>query len=125
MWDHIFFGPTCPFNVATADSLIWNPVCLARTLAAYPASQSGLLSSNGVEFLVCEKISDKNRQHFSKETLGHLQYFGDDRPEVEGLTINGYVGDFSTPLLSQPSNGKSYAGMLGALVAPCRAEMSL
>lgn len=34
------------------------------------------------------------------------------------ISGNGYIGDFSFPVLQQPLNGKQYATILGGLVAP-------
>jgi choline dehydrogenase len=34
------------------------------------------------------------------------------------ISGNGYIGDFSLPVLQQPLNGKQYATILGGIVAP-------
>ncbi|KAJ6784578.1 hypothetical protein PWT90_09625 [Aphanocladium album] len=51
VYDHIFFGPTYPFTVKTAGSLVIDLVYLSTTLAKYPLTHSGLLSSNEIELL--------------------------------------------------------------------------
>lgn len=118
MWDHVFFGPSFALSVSTLDTLIWNPVYLASAIASYLLSHGGIFSSNAVELLGWEKLPEKYRSAFNDGTLQSLHQFGDDWPEVEYIAINGFVGNFDHPVLSQPLNGKNYASLLGALVAP-------
>lgn len=118
MWDHIMFGPAYEVAFDTLDRVLHDPVTLAGALAEYVADQSGPLSSNVVEFLGWEKLPAKYRDTFSAETRAALDKFPADWPEVEHISGNGYIGDFTFPALQQPLNGKQYATNLGALVAP-------
>ncbi|KAF5125123.1 Dehydrogenase patE [Metarhizium anisopliae] len=54
---------------------------------------------------------------FFGPSRAQLGWFSDDWPEVEFLGGNGHIGTFGS-LLKQPFDGKQYATLLGALVAP-------
>lgn len=119
MWDHIMFGPSYEVAFDTLDRVLHDPVVLAQTLAEYVATQSGPLTSNVVEFLGWEKLPAKYRDAFSPETRETLsRQFPNDWPEVEHISGNGFIGDFTFPILQQPLDGKQYATNLGAMVAP-------
>ncbi|KAK8067230.1 hypothetical protein PG997_013977 [Apiospora hydei] len=118
MWDHIMFGPAYEVAFDTLDRVLHDPVVLAQTLAEYVATQSGPLTSNVVEFIGWEKLPAKYRDTFSPESLEALKQFPDDWPEVEHISGNGFIGDFTFPALQQPLDGKQYATNLGAMVAP-------
>ncbi|KAK7954774.1 hypothetical protein PG988_015468 [Apiospora saccharicola] len=119
MWDHIMFGPSYEVAFDTLDRVLHDPVVLAQTLAEYVATQSGPLTSNVVEFLGWEKLPAKYRDTFSPETRDALdREFPDDWPEVEHISGNGFIGDFTFPALQQPLDGKQYATNLGAMVSP-------
>jgi choline dehydrogenase len=118
MWDHVMFGPAYEVNFDTLDRVLHDPVVLAKTLDDYALNGTGALSSNVVEFIGWEKLPEKYRQTWSAETQKALAAFPDDWPEVEHISGNGYIGDFRFPALQQPLNGKQYATILGAMVAP-------
>ncbi|KAG8664539.1 uncharacterized protein FPOAC1_013320 [Fusarium poae] len=98
MWDHIFFGPSYQVSFETLNA---RPVNL-----------------NIIEFIGWEKLPKKYRTKFSPETEKALAQFPDDWPEVEYLGANGFLGNFEWPIIQQPLDGKQYATMLGAMVAP-------
>ncbi|KAF7557581.1 hypothetical protein G7Z17_g624 [Cylindrodendrum hubeiense] len=120
LWDHILFGPS--FEVSglqdTLSGAINDPAVLDGALNAYIEQQAGPLTSNQVELLGWEKLPKKYRSKFSNKTLEALSYFPDDWPEVEFIPLNSYSDDWSFPLLQQPTDGKKYTTLLGALVAP-------
>ncbi|KAK6833514.1 hypothetical protein PG987_008208 [Apiospora arundinis] len=118
MWDHIMFGPSYEVSFDTLDRVLHDPVVLAQTLAEYVATQSGPLTSNVVEFLGWEKLPASYRAQFSPATREALRQFPDDWPEVEHISGNGFIGDFAFPALQQPLDGRQYATILGAMVAP-------
>ncbi|KAF7531934.1 hypothetical protein G7054_g8440 [Neopestalotiopsis clavispora] len=118
MWDHIMFGPAYQVNFNTLDRVLHDPVVLAESLAEYVADGTGPLSSNVVEFIGWEKLPDEYRETWSAETQEALAQFPDDWPEVEHISGNGYIGNFRFPALQQPLDGKQYATILGAMVAP-------
>ncbi|KAJ0311602.1 hypothetical protein Brms1b_008192 [Colletotrichum noveboracense] len=118
MWDHIMFGPAYEVNFDTLNRVLHNPVVLARSLIDYINDGTGPLSSNVVEFIGWEKLPQKYRDTWSADTQEALSQFPDDWPEVEHISGNGYIGNFRFPALQQPLNGKQYATILGAMVAP-------
>ncbi|SCN92979.1 unnamed protein product [Fusarium fujikuroi] len=71
-----------------------------------------------VELLGWEKAPEKYRSKFSNETLRDLATFPDDWPEMEIIPLNVYSEDWSFPILQQPTDGKKYTSLNGALVAP-------
>ncbi|KAH9904267.1 hypothetical protein F4778DRAFT_780237 [Xylariomycetidae sp. FL2044] len=99
MWDHIMFGPAYEVGFDTLDRVLHDPLVLADSLVDYVATQSGPLTSNVVEFIGWEKLPQKYRDTWSQETVEALSQFPDDWPE-------------------QPLDGKQYATILGAMVAP-------
>ncbi|KAH6658291.1 hypothetical protein BKA67DRAFT_591341 [Truncatella angustata] len=118
MWDHIMFGPAYEVNFDTLDRVLHDPVVLAESLADYVADGTGALSSNVVEFLGWEKLPEAYRATWSAETRDAMARFPADWPEVEHISGNGYIGNFRFPALQQPLDGKQYATILGAMVAP-------
>ncbi|TQV97279.1 hypothetical protein V2A60_000098 [Cordyceps javanica] len=117
MWDHIFFGPSHAVKFKTIDSILRNPIDLASAVGKYLLDHSGILSSNGIEMVGWEKVPEQLRNGLSEETKQKLGRYSDDWPELEYLGGNGHIGTFGS-LLSQPSDGRQYATLLGALVAP-------
>ncbi|RDA82800.1 hypothetical protein CP532_6288 [Ophiocordyceps camponoti-leonardi (nom. inval.)] len=118
MWDHIFFGPDYAVKFQTRDHFVVYPEALEEATALYHATGTGPLSSNVPEFLAWEKLPARYRAHFSPETVRELDDFPPDWPEVEYLSGDGFIGDFSNVVANQPTNGRMYATILGALVAP-------
>lgn len=118
MWDHIFFGPAYSVNFPTLSELFNNPTAFAAALAEYGSNRAGPLSSNCVELLGWEKLPKEYRTKFSSETEKELAKFPSDWPEVEHLSVNGYISDFNFPVLQQPLDNKQYASITGAMVAP-------
>ncbi|KAK2612673.1 hypothetical protein QQS21_001290 [Conoideocrella luteorostrata] len=117
MWDHIFFGPSHAVKFKTIDSILQNPVDLINSTKNYLYNNQGILSSNGIDLVGWEKLPPHHRTGFSESTKQQLASFSNDWPEVEYLPGNGHIGTFGS-LLAQPFDGKDYATLLGALVAP-------
>ncbi|KAK5991882.1 Patulin synthase [Cladobotryum mycophilum] len=118
MWDHILFGNAFEVNFPTFDAVTKNLVTLALVLAEYITFHDGPATSNEIEFLGWEKIPEHHRNEFTSSTKKQLDEFPADWPEVEYLGLNAFSGDLSYPLLIQPRDGKQYATIMGALVAP-------
>ncbi|KAL9106268.1 MAG: hypothetical protein Q9227_008667 [Pyrenula ochraceoflavens] len=118
MWDHITFGPSYPVGVDSLTKEIRDPVYLAQQLLAYELTQTGPLTNPVSDFLGWEKIPESLRANFSEDTKQKLAQFPPDWPEIEYLSGAGYVGDFSSLATMQPLDGKNYATILMALIAP-------
>ncbi|KAF7175630.1 hypothetical protein CNMCM7691_009195 [Aspergillus felis] len=118
MWDHVFFGPTYQVALETYTKVQTDLGYLASQMAQYIFSHGGVLTSPVIDYLAFEKIPNFFRLNFSIQTIKDLSWFPDDWPETEYISSAAYVGNFSNPLVSQPSGGKQYATILGTLVAP-------
>ncbi|KAM0554954.1 hypothetical protein ACHAPJ_006692 [Fusarium lateritium] len=120
MWDHILFGPS--FEVQgledTLSVAVNNATIFQGALDAYAQQQAGPLTSNQVELLGWEKLPQKYRSKFSSQTLKDLSSFPEDWPETEFIPLNVYSEDWAFPILQQPTDGKKYTSINGALVAP-------
>jgi choline dehydrogenase len=118
MWDHPIFGPSYEVSFDTLDRILTDPVLLVEQLVDYVSDASGELTSNLVDILAWEKLPQKYHDTFSNETNAALAQFPDDWAEVEYISSNGYIGNLDFPILQQPLDGKQYAAILGAMVAP-------
>ncbi|KAH9985375.1 hypothetical protein F4779DRAFT_612133 [Xylariaceae sp. FL0662B] len=118
LWDHVMFGPSYPVNFDTVDRVFHDPVVLADALNEYLVDHSGPLAADVADIIGWEKLPQQYRDAFSPETREALSQFPDDWPEVEHIGANAYIGQFNFPALEQPLDGKQYATILGALVAP-------
>ncbi|PHH87474.1 hypothetical protein CDD83_8829 [Cordyceps sp. RAO-2017] len=118
MWDHVFFGPAYPVNFPTLNELVNSAETREHAEEEYRQHHSGPLTSNIIEFLGWEKLPARYRTRFSPQTQQKLAEFPADWPEVEYLGADGYIGDFTSPSKHQPRDGRNYASILGALVAP-------
>ncbi|RHZ60436.1 GMC family oxidoreductase [Aspergillus thermomutatus] len=118
MWDHVFFGPTYQVALETFTKVPTDLWYLTWQLAQYIFSHGGVLTNPIIDYLAFEKIPDSFRSNFSVQAIWDLSWFPDDWPEIEYISAAAYVGDFSKPLVSQPSGGEQYATILGTLVAP-------
>ncbi|KAH7309177.1 hypothetical protein B0I35DRAFT_398576 [Stachybotrys elegans] len=118
MWDHIMFGPSYRVTVPTLDETLRDPVAIAEALLEYTLHAKGPLSSNVADFIGWEKMPDKYRSTWSESTREALSSFSNDWPEVEHLSANGYIGDFSFPAIQRPHDGHQYATDLGVILVP-------
>jgi choline dehydrogenase-like flavoprotein len=118
LWDHPVFGPSYEVNFDTLDRILTNLTQLVQGLTDYVSESTGPLTSNLVDILGWEKLPQKYHDTFSNETNAALAQFPSDWAEVEYISANGYLGTFEFPILQQPLDGKQYASILGAMVAP-------
>ncbi|KAI0390314.1 hypothetical protein F5Y17DRAFT_71379 [Xylariaceae sp. FL0594] len=118
MWDHPTFGPSYPVDLVTLTKEARDPVYLADVALDYTTNQAGPLTNPVADFLAWEKIPGPLRAQFSPSTLAKLAQFPADWPEVEYISGNGFIGDFSNFLLIQPSDGRMYASILNVLITP-------
>ncbi|KZF20175.1 GMC oxidoreductase [Xylona heveae TC161] len=117
MWDHVLMGPSYRVNAITSSSFT-NPEFLQEAEREYNEEQAGILTNSGGDFLAWEKIPDSLRSSFSSDTQGALSEFPEDWPEVEYISMNGYLGDQENFIKGGPTDGYNYASVSVALVAP-------
>lgn len=114
-------------------SSLGNPKFAAKAVTDLLTRQSGILTNSGGDFFgefLCsspfliltivawEKLPASSRASFSNSTIASLATFPGDWPEVEYLTVNGYLGDNVDYGASSPTDGYNYASVVAALVAP-------
>lgn len=68
--------------------------------------------------LAWEKLPAKSRKSLSNSTLASLATFPSDWPEVEYLSVGGFLGDNSNYALNTPTDNYNYASVVAALIAP-------
>ncbi|EKG14039.1 Glucose-methanol-choline oxidoreductase [Macrophomina phaseolina MS6] len=118
MWDHILMGPSYRVNVITSSSLA-DPAFLAEAEQLYLEKQEGIMTNSGGDFLAWEKIPAALRAKFDNDTLGALaSQFPGDWPEVEYLSMSGFLGYQQNYARDAPTDGFNYATVSTALVAP-------
>lgn len=115
MWDHILMGPSYRVNAITSDSLA-HPAFASEAAELFDNDQSGILTNAGGDFGAWEKLPPTLRATLTNDTLTSLSTFPPDWPEIEFLSISGFLGyqeDFV-----QPTDGYNYATVSVALEAP-------
>lgn len=108
-------GPSWRVNVITGSSL-GNPAFASEAAALFDNNQSGILTNPGGDFGAWEKLPAHLRSSLSKATLNDLSTFPTDWPEIEFLSIGGYLGDQENT--NGPDDGFDYATVAVALEAP-------
>lgn len=117
MWDHIYMGPAYRTNVITSSSLA-SPQYANQANSDFDNKQAGILTNAGGDLFAWEKLPSSSRKTLSKSTLDSLARFPSDWPEVEYLSVGGYLGDNWNYALSTPTDGFNYGTVVAALVAP-------
>lgn len=116
-------------------SALGNPQYAAQAAEDFNKRQSGMLTNSGGDFFgtfslfLCEiqptdfgsaweKLPAQSRKLLSSSTLGKLATFPSDWPEVEYLTVAGFMGDNSNYATNGPKDSFMYGTLIAALVAP-------
>lgn len=128
-------GPAYRTNVITSSSLA-SPQYANQANSDFDNKQAGILTNAGgdlfgsvlfcklertlklIPLLAWEKLPSSSRKTLSKSTLDSLARFPSDWPEVEYLSVGGYLGDNWNYALSTPTDGFNYGTVVAALVAP-------
>ncbi|KAK4963508.1 hypothetical protein LTR10_001137 [Elasticomyces elasticus] len=118
MWDHPVFGTIHAVNVNTASAGVNNATLANQLIQAYLKSASGPDSIFGPDYYGFEKLPEPYRSKLSNETLAQLATFPADWPEIEWLPNGAYNGYEHNKQTADPKDGKNYATLLVALVAP-------
>ncbi|KAH0365104.1 putative choline dehydrogenase, partial [Aureobasidium melanogenum] len=113
--DHILMGLSYRVNVITASAMA-NPAFAAQAANLSNTQQSGILTSPVGDFGGWEKLPSHLRSNLSSATLSVLNALPQDWPEIEFLSMGGYLGYQENG--SQPTDGYDYATVAIALEAP-------
>ncbi|KFY81567.1 hypothetical protein V500_11297 [Pseudogymnoascus sp. VKM F-4518 (FW-2643)] len=116
MWDHVYFGPSYKVNVITGSALA-NPAFANKAVTDLLTKQSGILTNSGGDFFAWEKLPATSRAALTTSVRKSLDNFPADWPEIEYLTVGGFMGD-NIDYTTGPSDGSNYAAVVAALVAP-------
>ena len=117
MQDHIFFGASYPVNAPTSSSL--NDVAFAAEAARqYNEEQGGMYTDPTTDVIGWEKVPARLRAGMSNATLAALTTYPADWPELEYLSIAGYLGLQQNLATGDPDNGSQYASMAAGLITP-------
>jgi choline dehydrogenase len=116
MWDHIFFGPSYRVNVVTGSSM-GNAQFAAKAAEDY-ANQTGILTNTGGDLFAWEKLPNATRASMPRKVLSDLNQFPPDWPEIEYLSVGGFLGDNSDYAAITPKDSYNYISVVAALVAP-------
>lgn len=108
-------GPSYRVNVITGTSLI-NATFAAEAASLFDSSQSGILTNPGGDFGAWEKLPQSLRSTLPKSAQAALATFPTDWPEIEYLSIAGYLGNQED--FTQPDDGYDYSSVAIALTAP-------
>ncbi|RMX73054.1 hypothetical protein D0869_13994 [Hortaea werneckii] len=119
MWDHLIFGSTHAVNVNTASTSLNNATLAAILKQVYLESGSGPLSTFGPGYYGWEKLPTGYRENLSSASVAALdRNFPPDWPEIEWLPQGGYSGRGLNKQQADPRDGRNYATLATALVAP-------
>ncbi|KAI7173125.1 alcohol oxidase [Hortaea werneckii] len=119
MWDHLIFGSTHAVNVNTASASLNNATLAAILKQVYLESGGGPLSTFGPGYYGWEKLPKGYRENLSNSSIAALDSnFPPDWPEIEWLPQGGYSGRALNKQEADPRDGRNYATLATALVAP-------
>ena len=117
MEDHIFFGASYPINAPTYSSL--NNVAFAAEAARqFNEEQRGMYTDPTTDVIGWEKVPARLRAGMSNATLAALATYPADWPELEFLSIAGYLGLQENLVKADPDNGSQYASLAAGLITP-------
>ena len=117
MQDHIYFGASYPINAPTYSSL--NDVGFAAEAARqYNEDQSGMYTDPTTDVIGWEKVPARLRVGMSNATLTALATYPADWPELEYLSVAGYLGLQQNLATGDPHTGAQYASMAVGLITP-------
>lgn len=119
MWDHPVFGAAHAVDVNTASAGIDNATLARQLVQTYLSTAGGPNSIFGPGYYGFEKLPQPYRSALSGSTLAELDTtFPADWPEIEWLPVAAYNGYGLNKQTVDPKDGKNYASLMVALVAP-------
>ena len=118
-WDHPIFGIAHAVEVNTASAPKNNATLAAELVELYLETRTGPLSIFGPGYYGFEKLPEPYRSALSVDTVTQLdKLFPADWPEIEWLPNPTYNGNNTNKITADPVDGKNYATMSLALIAP-------
>ncbi|PYH89798.1 hypothetical protein BO71DRAFT_434460 [Aspergillus ellipticus CBS 707.79] len=117
LWDHVLFSLSYPVNMDTVTRFVVDPQYQTEQILRYMAYNTGV-PAQVIDMLGWEKVPFPYRKKFPPAVQADLAQFPTDWPEVEIIGANFFVSNFSNMTAQQPTDGRSYASIVGALVVP-------
>jgi len=119
MWDHPIFGSSHAVDVNTASAGINNATVARQLVQTYLSTAGGGLSIFGPGYYGWEKLPEPYRSNLTNSSVAALDNtFPNDWPELEWLPAAAYNGYGLNKQTADPKDGKDYATLQTALVAP-------
>ncbi len=117
MQDHIYFGPSYRVNGLTFSTLS-NPAVAAQAAKDFNERAAGPYTNPTTDVLAWEKVPEPLRSNMSNTTLAALATYPADWPELEYLSLGGYLGFQQNLATGGPNDGHNYASLAIALCTP-------
>lgn len=117
MQDHIYFGVTHAVNAPTISSLS-NPAFAAAAAAEFNERGGGMYSNPTTDTFGWEKVPEPLRSEISNGSLGVLNSYPEDWPELEYVSLGAYIGDQEDSRHGSPNDGRNYGSMVVVLITP-------
>ncbi|RAL09381.1 GMC family oxidoreductase [Aspergillus homomorphus CBS 101889] len=117
MWDHVFFAPSYPVAVDTLTKVFTNTTYMTAQTLRYQTSHDGPMAY-APDLLAWENLPEHYLANLSSATREELSKFPTDWPQAEYISFNAHVGAYNNLAQDQPRDGRQYASIFGALVAP-------
>ncbi|KAH9825444.1 putative GMC oxidoreductase [Teratosphaeria destructans] len=119
MWDHPIFGSSHAVDVLTASASANNATVARHLVQTYLTTGGSSLSIFGPGYYGWEKLPEPYRSALSDCSRTELDAtFPADWPEIEWLPVGAYNGYNLNKQTADPRDGKMYATLNAALVAP-------
>ncbi|KAI0182376.1 glucose-methanol-choline oxidoreductase [Xylaria flabelliformis] len=116
MQDHIYFGISYRVNAPTLSTL-QDPSFAAEQAELYTKAL-GMYTNPTTDILAWEKIPEGLRRTLSNHTLEAMRGYPADWPEVEYISLSGYLGFQEDSRFGAPTDGANYATLAISTVAP-------
>lgn len=118
MQDHVYFGPSYRVNAPTMSSLFENPKFAAQQATEFKNNAAGMYTNPASDIIAWEKVPTEMRSNFTEASRTRLSGYPEDWPELEYVSLNGYLGWNNDSRGGSPNDGYNYATLAVALASP-------
>ncbi|TLD12235.1 uncharacterized protein PgNI_02705 [Pyricularia grisea] len=118
MQNHIYFGPFYRVNAPTMSSLFENPKFAAQQATEFKNNAVGIYTNPASDIIAWEKVPTEMRLNFTEALRTRLSGYPEDWPELEYVSLNGYLGWNNDFRGGFPNDGYNYATLAVALASP-------
>uniref|UniRef100_L7J8I6 Choline dehydrogenase n=1 Tax=Pyricularia oryzae (strain P131) TaxID=1143193 RepID=L7J8I6_PYRO1 len=118
MQDHVYLGPSYRVNAPTMSSLFENPKFAAQQATEFKNNAAGMYTNPASDIIAWEKVPTEMRSNFTEASRTRLSGYPEDWPELEYISLNGYLGWNNDSRGGSPNDGYNYATLAVALASP-------